>query len=464
PVRVLRRDAEPPPMNRWAAALSGAVLVAGVAATATVQSRSLGLGLQFTAGLATVVAVLTLAAWGLSRLADRLPRRRQRLFLRQGLAALGRPGAATLGAIVALGMGVMVVLGMTLVERHLSGQLKTNLPETSPSAFLVDIQPDQWPGIQELLAQSGAEAVDSLPVVIARLTAVAGVPVEELARRQEETAPEDRDRRWALTREQRLTYSERLAEDNRILAGKLWSDPEAEEVSVEAGFADELGVGVGDRLAFDIQGVPLELLITSIRSVQWETFQLNFFLVVEPGALEDAPQFRVATARFPKDLEQPFQDRLAGAFPNVTMLRIREILEKIGAVLDRLALGVRFLGGFTVIAGLIILAGAVSAANSRRGREVALFKTLGLTRSGVVATFAVEYALIGLTAGIVGATAGGFLAWTVLTRGMEIEWRFLPLPFLSALVLSPLLTALAGCAASLQALRVSPQRVLQGDR
>lgn len=466
PVRVLRRDAEPPPMSRWTASLTALVLVAGTAATAAVQSRSLWLGLQFTGGLLAVVAILAGSGWGLSRLAGKLPwgsgtKGNSRIWIRHGLAALSRPGASTLGAIVSLGLGVMVVLGMALVERHLSGQLATDLPGSSPTAFLVDIQPDQWEGVQELLAEGGAEGVDSLPVVIARLTAVAGVPVEELARRQEEIAPEDRDRRWALTREQRLTYLETLGEDNRILEGELWSDPRAAEVSVEAGFAEELGVGVGDSLSFDIQGVPLELAITSIRSVEWESFRLNFFLVVEPGVLEEAPQFRVATARFAGDSEQAFQDRLARTFPNVTLLRIREILEKISAVLDRLALGVRFLGGFTVLAGLVILAGAVSAGSSRRGREVALLKTLGLTRGGVLATFAVEYALIGLTAGLVGAGAGGLLAWTVLTQGMEIEWQFLPVPFALALLASPILTALAGCAASARALAQRPVAVLR---
>ncbi len=463
PVRVLRRDAEPPPTSRRALVLTALILALGTAATAVAQSRSLVLGLQFTAGLLTVVAILALAAEALSRLARRLPRHRSRIWLRHGLAALGRPGGSTLGAIIALGLGVMVVLAMALVERHLTGQLQADLPGSSPTAFLIDIQPDQWGGVQELLAAHGAQGVDSLPVVVARLTAVAGTPVAELARQQEEQAPENRDRRWALTREQRLTYLQTLGDDNRILEGELWSDPEAAEVSVEAGFAQELGVKVGDRLAFDIQGVPLELLITSVRSVRWETFRLNFFLVVEPGVLEEAPQFRVATARFEKATEQIFQDRLAQGFPNVTVLRIREILEKIAGVLDRLALGVRFLGGFTVLTGLVILSGTVSASSSRRGREVALLKTLGLTRGGVLATFAVEYALIGFAAGLIGTLGGGLLAWTVLTRGMEIEWTWMPIPCVLAILSTPLLTALAGCAASTQALNAPPARVLQSD-
>lgn len=266
-----------------------------------------------------------------------------------------------------------------------------------------------------------------------------------------------------MTREQRLTYMNRLPEDNEIVAGALWADPERAEVSVEKDFADDLGVGLGDRLTFDVQGVPLDLWVTSLRTVDWGTFGINFFLVVEPGVLEDAPQQRLAVARLPPGREQAVQDRLAAGFPNVTLLRLREILEKIVAVLDRIGLAVGFLGGFTVLAGVAILAGAVSAAASRRGGEVALLKTLGFTRAGVAAAFAVEQAVIGLVAGSIGAVGGTLLAWAVLTRGMEMGWQFDPLPVALALVGTVLLTAVAGVAASARALARRPIEVLREE-
>jgi len=197
--------------------------------------------------------------------------------------------------------------------------------------------------------------------------------------------------------------------------------------------------------------------------VRWETFRLNFFLVVEPGVLEEAPQFRVAAARLPREREQIFQDLLSSRFPNITMLRIREILEKVSAVLDRLGVGVRFLGTFTVLAGLAILAGAVSAGAARRAREVALLKTLGLTRSGVLAAFTVEYLCVGLAAGFIGAATGGTLAWAVLTHGMEIDWAFLPRPFIFAILGCAALTTLAGNVASLRALNQRPAAILRGQ-
>ncbi len=457
-VRVLRRDAEPLPGHRGVTAATAAALAIGTVVMATLQSGSWERGLQFAGGVTLAAGVLALAALAVTRAARRLPRDFGRLSLRHGLAALGRPGAATMGAIVALGLGVLVVLAMSLVERRLGRELTADLPSNSPSAFLIDIQPDQWPSIDRLLRSNGATEIDSAPLVMLRLAAIDGRPVEELAAE----GPEDRDRRWALTREQRVTYLERLPADNEIIAGALWRDPRP-EVSLEEEFARELGVGLGAVLRFDVQGVPIELVVTSLRKVDWRTFGINFFVVVEPGVLDDAPQFRFAVAQLPKGAEQRIQDLIAAGYPNVTMVKLREILEKIVTVLRRIGLGIRFLGGFTVLAGIAILAGAVSAGAGRRGREVALLKTLGVTRRGVIATFAVEYALIGLVAGVIGAAAGAVLAWAVLTRGFEMDWSFQPLPLATAVAGSILLTVVAGLAASARALERRPIEVLRGE-
>jgi putative ABC transport system permease protein len=331
-----------------------------------------------------------------------------------------------------------------------------DLPTEAPSAFLIDIQPDQWPGVEALLRREGAGNLDSVPVVTARLLAIDGRDVGLLARG-------NRERRWALTREQRLTYMQRLPEDNRIVAGQLWGDPARAEVSVEEEFAAELGVGLGGVLRFDVQGVPLDLPVTSLRTVDWRTFGINFFLIVEPGVLESAPQHRLAAAELPRGREQRVQDLLAAGYPNVTLIQIRAVLEKIVAVLDRIGLGIRFLGGFTVLAGVAILAGAVAAGSARRGREVALLKTLGMTRKGVAAAHAVEYALIGLVAGAIGAGGGALLAWRVLAEGFELTWRPQPLPLVAALAATAALTVAAGLAASARALEKRPIEVLRSE-
>jgi putative ABC transport system permease protein len=376
--------------------------------------------------------------------------------------------------IYSLGLGVLVVVGLWLVERGLTGELEGNLPEEAPSAFLVDIQPEQWPPLRAMLEEADAGEIDSVPVVMARISAIDGVTARDLTGEGERSAPDDREtgeagdeerrggaQNWALTREQRLTYMEELPADNVVVAGALWQREGVDEVSVEEDFARDLGVDVGSTLTFDVQGVPLTLTVTSLRRVDWGTFGINFFLVVEPGVLDRAPQFRIATVDLPEGTEGAVQDRVTAAFPNVTLLQIREILEKIVTIIRAIADGVRFVGTFTVLAGVAILAGAVSAGAARRRREVALLKTLGTTRGGVVAIYSVEYALIGVVAGAIGSVGGAVLSWAVLVHGMEVDWHFDPLPLLVGLAGGAALAVLAGLAASFRALQSRPIEVLR---
>jgi putative ABC transport system permease protein len=473
PSRVLRRDAEPLPVHRATAGFAFVALAAGLLVLTFAQTQSLLLSAQFVGALTLATALLAVVATLLAKSIGRLPRFSS-ISLRHGLGALARPGAATVGAIVALGLGVITVLTMSLVERRLSHELSRELPGNAPSAFLVDIQPEQWAGVRALLTRARADKIDSVPVVMARISSIDGRPVDRIA--AERKAKQDRDpeqegnenreergRRWALTREQRLTYLDKLPADNVVVAGKLWSDPAHGEVSLEKSFAEDLGVGLGSKLGFDVQGVPLTLVVTSLRTVDWGTFGINFYLVVEPGILEQAPQQRVATARLASGSEQHVQDLLAASYPNVTFLRIREILSKILGVLQRIGLGVRFLGGFTVLSGIAILAGAISAGSVRRGREVALLKTLGMTRRQVATAFAVEYALIGGVAGLLGAGTGAALTWGVVTRGFELPWEPEPARLALAVVLSIVLSVIAGLAASIRALERRPIEVLRTE-
>ncbi len=461
PIRVLRRDADPLPVSRTMSVVLAVVLLVGIVVTATVQSDSLVRGILFAAGLVVATALLAGSAYLVVTLTGRAPRDRGSLTLRHGLAALARPGAGTLGAIVALGLGVLIVLGMWLIQDRLSAQLRADLPDSAPTVFLVDIQPDQWTGVKESLASAGAEDVDSVEVVMGRLAFINGIPVAELAEIENDRSS---DRRWVLTREQRLTSLQELPEDNVIVEGALWAHPDRAEISIERDFARDLGVGVGDTVVFDLQGVPIELLVSSIRTVEWESFSINFFLVVEPGVLERAPRFRIATARIEAAAELPLQNELAARYPNVTLLRLREVLDKVVGILEQLGNGIRFLGAFSVLAGIAILAGAVSAGAVRRGRQVALFKTLGMTRMQVVVVFAVEYALVGLVAGILGTIGAGAMAWMVVRFGFEMPWVWHPLAMVTALGITVALSVVAGLAASTRALAVRPLAVLrQGE-
>ena len=460
PALVLRADAVPlsaPRSVRW---LTLALLALGLFASAWWQADRLDVALGFTGGLAAVGLVLWLGARGLLLAIGRVPRLHLSPSLTHGLAALVRPGAGTIGAVVALGLGTLVVTTLSLVETELSQRLDEALPSTAPSVFLVDVQPPQWAGVEEELLAHGATSVDSLPVVMARISAIDGVSVRELMSRDRDEGP--RPSRWRLSREQRLTWFEELPPSNRLVAGELWSRPEPNELSLEEEYAEGLGVGLGSTLTFDVQGVPLDFVVTSLRSVEWESFAINFFLAVEPGALEGAPGMRLAAARVAPEQEAPLQDALVESFPNVTMLRVRPILEKVAAVLARIAAGVRLLGSFAVLAGVLILAGTVGAANLRRAREVALWKTLGVTRGGVLRLFFAEFLVVGLLSGGLGAAGAYAFAWSFVELILELESTPSLGITLTGALLAAGLAVLAGIAASARALTTAPARVLRG--
>jgi putative ABC transport system permease protein len=459
PLRVLRRDAEPLAAGWPARAAVVVSLVAGLFAAAYVQARSVRIAAVFVAGMLAAAAILAGAARLLTWAVARASRERVRVTVRHGLAALARPGAGTLPAVTALGLGVLVVVAIALVQGGLAERLRADLPKEAPNVFLVDLQSGQWPRVRAILEGAGATAITSVPIVNARLTSVDGIAATDLAKR----GGDEGRRRWIFTREQNLTSLATLAKDNVVVEGKLWNDPDHDEISIERDFANDMGAHVGSTLIFDVQGVPIELRVTSLRTVEWRSFGINFFLVVEPGVLDHAPQMRVASARLPAGGEQALQDRLAADVPNVTMLKVREIVEKVAAVLDRLGVGIRLLGGFAIAAGIAILAGAVGAGASRRGRDVALLKTLGATRSGVIGMFSVEFALLGLVAGLIGTAGGTVLAWGVLTRGMDLEWVWRPAILAVAPLLTALLAVIAGIAASVGALRRRPIEVLRSE-
>lgn len=459
PSRVLRLSAEPLVESRRTQILLALGLFLGVVLAAWAQIESLAYAALFSFGLLVIGAVLLAAAWSLVRMCARPSRENLPLWLRHGIAALARPGAGTLSAILSLGLGVLVILSMQLVHENLTEELGGDLPRGAPTVFLIDVQTDQWTGVNELLTSNRAVHVDSAPVIVARLSRLDGRSVDELARERKGESGS----KWSLTREQRLTYGATLPADNKIVAGSLWSDPEHAEVSLEREFAASLGAKLGSTLAFNVQGVEVEMRVTSLREVDWRTFSLNFFVLVEPGVLDSAPQFRVASARVPKDGEDALQDALARDFPNVTVLRVREILEKLASVLQRVGAGVELLGWCTVLSGAAILIGAITASAARRAREVALFKTLGLTRGAVARIYAIEHGLVGLVSATIGALGANVLAFCVIHYGMELDWQFDLWTNLVAVAAAATLAAMAGLGASLRALLVRPSESLRAE-
>ncbi|MGH7355749.1 MAG: ABC transporter permease, partial [Candidatus Rokuibacteriota bacterium] len=463
PSMLLRSVVEPVPGGGRRPWLTGAVVGGGLAALTLWQAGSVKVGLIFVVAAVASLAALTLLARGLGGVARRLPRPRSPAW-RHGLAALGRPGGHTARVVVSLGVGVMLLVAVALLEASLGREVDHETKREAPSFFFVDVQADQRDAFARLVAPVTGGAPPLTPIVRARLAAIDGVPVTRQMIERREARGEERV--WYLTREYVLTWSGEPPAQNRLARGRWWTTAEAAmrpRVSVEDVAARVLGVDVGSRLTFEIQGVSIEAEVMSLRTVDWQSLSMNFFMILSPGALEGAPATYIATARVPPAAERGLQDAVVGAFPNVTVVPVRDILERVGIVLGEIAVAIRLIALFTLGAGLVVLAGALAATRYQRLYESVVFRTLGATRALVARAFAVEYACLGVTAGLGGTALAALLAWIVLRFVLETPWSLEPGALAAGVLASVVLAVGVGLGTTFRLLGVKPLAVMRRE-
>jgi putative ABC transport system permease protein len=234
-------------------------------------------------------------------------------------------------------------------------------------------------------------------------------------------------------------------------------------ISVEEEIARQLGVGLGDTLTFDVQGVPITARVTSLRHVDWRSLASNFFVIFSPGALEGAPTTFIATVRARPESEAALQSGVVAAFPNVTAIPVREVLERVAAVLDQIALAVRLVAAFSIGAGLIVMAGALAITRKQRLYQSVILKALGATRGFVSRVFAVEYALLGGAAGVAGSALAAALAWAVLRWVFDVPWQWAPGTLVAGVLAATGLALLVGVLGTRRLLGRRPLGVLRSE-
>ncbi len=467
PLRALRADFGAPGERRRIGRIAVAIVVAlSILAVAIAQARSLEIGAAFAAGTLASLALLGGAAWALMRAVRRHPPRRLAFWARQGIANLSRPRNHTLPTTLAIGFALFVVGTIHAVEHNVLAQLAVDTRPDRPNVVLFDVQTDQEPGLEALLARHGARITDRAPIVAARLAAVGGVP------REQQLADEtlSRDRRWALQREYQLTYHDRPRDSEEVVAGAWWvpgqvaPDERPHPISLEDDLAASLGVGVGDPLVWQIQGVEVETVVANLRHVDWGRMATNFFVVFPTAALEAAPQTRVLLAHLEGEAARAALQRdVVVAFPNVSALDATLLLRSLDAMFEQIGIAVRVLSLFTLATGLAILVAASLAARRERAREASLLRVLGASRS-LLRRIAVAEA-VALAA--LAAAVGG-LAALAAAAGV-VHWVF-DLPFdpplvdLAGLALAAFgATALVGGASAVTAPARSPIEALRGE-
>jgi putative ABC transport system permease protein len=432
---------------------AGAALAALVVGTAEQPSFALG----FVGGAAATLLLFRLGAAGLMAAARAL-RHVRRPSLRLGLANLHRPGAPTPTMLVALGIGLTTLAAVATIEGNLRRQLAENLPNAAPSFFFIDIQNDQAAEFDRLaLAQPGVDEVRRAPSLRARIVAVDGVPAEQV-NATEET-------RWALRGDRGLTYAATPPDGTRLVEGGWWPADYAGPplVSFDANLARGWGVGLGSVITINVLGRDIDLRIASLRDIQWRGLGINYAMVASPGLLQAAPHTHIATVRSTQAAETGVLRAITDAFPNVSGIRVRDALEAVAGLLSRVGVALQATSSVTLLAGMLVLAGAVAAGQRRRVRDAVVLKTVGATRAQIRSAWLVEFGALGLVAGLLAAAAGSAASWAVVRFVMRGDWVFLPGTLALTVIGCVLLTLALGYVGTALALRARPAPLLRNE-
>lgn len=408
------------PMRRWprpgaAAAIALSVSALAVLAVFTAVDRRIGLG--FVVGAVLTFALFHAAAAAVAWLAGRV-RRLRRPSVRLALANMHRPGNSTASVMLSLGLGLTVMVVISQTQGNFERTLREQLPAVAPSFFFIDVQPDQFAAFDALLRGSaGVDHVESVPALRGRIVRLAGVPVE-----QRTIAPEAR---WAVGSDRGLTYAAEPPPGTRIVAGEWWpadySGPPL--VSFDAQIARGMGLDVGDTLTVNVLGREVEAQIANLRAIDWTALGINFTLIFAPGTLEGAPQTYIATARVANAAEDALERAITDRFPNVSSIRVKAALATVQTALESIATAARSTAAITLLAGGLVLAGALAATHRRRIYDAVVLKVLGATRRDVLASFLVEFGLLGLAAAIVAVVLGNIAAWIVVNHYMRVDFQ-----------------------------------------
>jgi putative ABC transport system permease protein len=400
------------------------VVVMGVTGYAWIMLLDLEAAVYFTLGLTICLLLLAGFAVLIMKAARKFIPSGLNYEWRQGLANLYRPNNQTSTLLLTFGLGVTLISSLYLTQDLLIGTIDFEGEDDLPNLAFFDIQYDQNDGVNEIIAENGLEVMQNVPIVTMRLQSLKGREVQEILNDTNRVAE-----RWALNREYRSTYRDSLVETETLEEGEFVGEfstfGEPVPISVSTDLMGDLGAEIGDTLVWDVQGIPIESYITSTRLVNWQTPQPNFFVVFPSGILEQAPQFFATTVNTTsKDISLKLQRDIVLAYPNVSAIDVGQIVGTLREFLDRVTFVIQFIGLFSIITGLIVLAGSAATSRFQRIRESVLLRTLGAKQNQVVRIQIIEYAFLGIIAAFIGLLLS--LGSTALIGYFYFDIEFVP--------------------------------------
>jgi len=477
PLQTLRRESDATVLRR--AQRDSAVMVVSFAIVASVLAIALARAgtVERALGYAAAIAAAIAALWGtavlLSKSARSMARPSWPFVVRQGIANLYRPGNQTRAVILALGFGVFLMSTMYQVQHNLLRQLDLKLDQSRSNLVFFDVQEDQEPFIDSAILASGHTVVQKAPIIPMRIAAINGQSVASIMSEQDSIArayrgtgqrPPRRFRsNWALRREFRSTYRAEQTPGETRIAGQWFSPNDTTpQISVEEDVASDLRIGIGDTVTWNIQGVQLATVVTSLREVTWARFEPNFFVVFNPGAVERAPkQFAILAHVATNEQMAMLQRDVVRRYPSVSSLDLSLIQRTVANVLDKVTSAIRFMALVSLAFGIPVLFSAVAATRRERLREGVLLKTLGATRRQVGRIMLSEYALLGGLGSLAGVVLSVGAAWLLMKFVFETEFSPALLPVLIVGAAMTALAILIGLATGREVFRQTPMAALR---
>lgn len=416
PLRVLRRDLSPPPLSSW---ITGLTALGAISLLMLWQAGEPKLALLVIGG--TLVTLLLLLAGGRLLVHLLRPLRRHAGSLwRYGLAGLARNPAMTSLQLAGFGLGILALLLLAVVRVDLLNAWQDTIPIRAPNQFLINIQPAHVGGLKQLLQRQGLPDAGFHPMLRARLTHIGNRPVRPA------DYPDERAQRL-VSREFNLSYGMALAPDNEILAGRWWRPHEQDQAlfSVEQELASTLDIHIGDRLRFQLAGQPVEATVSSLRSVQWDSFRPNFYVIGTPGLLQDRPTNYITSFYLPPGREAVLSD-IVRQFPAVTVIDVSALMNQVREIIGRGAQAVEYVFVFTLIAGLLVLYAGIQASREYRRQESAILRTLGLRRRALLWAVGIEFFTLGLLAGLLASVCASVTGWLIARELFDLSYPFNP--------------------------------------
>ncbi len=460
---VLFRD-EVAPERTWPRAWVIGVTIAlalALVAFALLTSDSKRIALYFCGGLVVMFAVFIALGAAVTWVARRFPRPRlPELALAVG--NLGAPGGLTRSVVLSLGAGLSLLVAVALADASLVKELRERLPVRSPDYFVLDIPKADYSAITTLVqGEVPGTVIEDAPMLRGRLVRLNGTPVEQIK------APPEAQ--WVLNGDRGLSYSDTVPEGSKVKTGVWWDAGYAGDplVSFEAALAEKLGLKLGDTVMVNILGRNVTARIANLREVKWESLAINFVMVFSPYTLKGAPHNLLATISLPPGTpiatEAQVVRTLGRAYPSVTAIRVKDVLDAFNAVFTKVMTAIRVAGSVTLLAGALVLAGALATAQRRRILEAVILKTLGATRRRILTSHVLEYVLLAAVTALFAVALGSIAAWIAVTEVMNIPFSFSLSAVALALALSTGLVMLFGGAGTWAVLRAPAVPYLRSE-